>query len=245
MSSSGRINSRRAKEQLVELLYRHYRKKGPEAHRKLDSTHYKYQDLRIAYLKRLQEIHPDKNHRHQSSSTNSPGTVDLLRNSYSSTTAKTKRQQEHDEFVRLQHAWQEYDKMAKTVLKAQKDSSGGLEAEANFTKFGVGCSFSDSPEEQKERDKIMEQASRGFFYSGLIPEKLEEEQHGGDFNNNRQRPSPILDETIFAQTAADNNEVMSIEESVADNVRVKKSLVDMPKKRRTGVKWQPRETTTT
>ena len=33
----------------------------------------------------------------------------------------------------------------------------------SFTRFGVGCSFSDSPQERAERASLMEQASRGLI----------------------------------------------------------------------------------
>jgi hypothetical protein len=40
--------------------------------------------------------------------------------------------------------------------------------EANFTMFGVGCSFSDSPEERALRSEITDKACRGWFSSGEI-----------------------------------------------------------------------------
>jgi hypothetical protein len=46
---------------------------------------------------------------------------------------------------------------------------GGGEGHDNFTMFGVGCSFADSPEESARRAEIMDQACRGWFPSGSIP----------------------------------------------------------------------------
>ena len=45
-----------------------------------------------------------------------------------------------------------------------------LSVQNNFTMFGVGCSFSDSPTEQMHRTEIMDQASRGWFSSGQLSE---------------------------------------------------------------------------
>lgn len=51
-----------------------------------------------------------------------------------------------------------------------KNVKGGEKEEANFTMFGVGCSFSDSPEEQQRRAEITDQACRGWFSGGQIAE---------------------------------------------------------------------------
>jgi hypothetical protein len=54
-------NSQRAKQHVVNLLFKSdYSRKGRDAHRKLDFASYSYADLRDAYLKRIQAIHPDK-----------------------------------------------------------------------------------------------------------------------------------------------------------------------------------------
>ena len=53
--------SQTAKRTLVNLLFQSkYTRKGPDAHRKLDVASYSYVELRDAYLKRIQLIHPDK-----------------------------------------------------------------------------------------------------------------------------------------------------------------------------------------
>mmetsp|Transcript_22234 Transcript_22234/g.33285 ORF Transcript_22234/g.33285 Transcript_22234/m.33285 type:complete len:311 (-) Transcript_22234:91-1023(-) len=53
--------SQRAKQRLVNLLFQSdYGGKGRRAHNKLDFASYSYYDLKAAYLKRVQSIHPDK-----------------------------------------------------------------------------------------------------------------------------------------------------------------------------------------
>ena len=144
MSGGGRAvgatTSRRAKQELVRLLFgKQYAKKGPDAHRKLDHSIYSYKDLRKAYLGRLQEIHPDKN---KSKELKSHHIEDSKRS-----------------FNELQEAWDNYENLAKMMRKA----TNGDEADANFTLFGVGCSFSDSPAERALRDEIMEQGELPLF----------------------------------------------------------------------------------
>ena len=62
-------------------------------------------------------------------------------------------------FNELQEAWDNYENLAKMMRKA----TNGDEADANFTLFGVGCSFSDSPAERALRDEIMEQGELPLF----------------------------------------------------------------------------------
>jgi hypothetical protein len=69
----------------------------------------------------------------------------------------------HSRFVELQDAWACYEKVAK-MMNVAKDGK----QEANFTMFGVGCSFSDSPQERALRSEITDQACRGWFSSGEI-----------------------------------------------------------------------------
>jgi hypothetical protein len=143
-------NSRRAKQEIVRLLFgSKYKRKGPEAHRKLDPFQYSYSDLRKAYLEKVHDIHPDKS-------------------AYISTRDKdsTDKDDLHQQFVELQEAWDRYE----TVIRMIKNVRGGEKEKANFTMFGVGCSFSDSPEEQLKRAEITDQACRGWFSGGQIAE---------------------------------------------------------------------------
>jgi hypothetical protein len=71
----------------------------------------------------------------------------------------------HERFVDLKEAWDDYEKVGK-LTKNRSDR----DIQNNFTMFGVGCSFSDNPDEQRRRAEIMDQASRGWFSAGQIPE---------------------------------------------------------------------------
>ena len=61
----------------------------------------------------------------------------------------------------LQDAWMDYETLAKVMKKV--DNKG---ADASFTLFGVGCSFSDNDQERERRNEIMDQAGRGWFSAG-------------------------------------------------------------------------------
>jgi curved DNA-binding protein CbpA len=146
MSTGGRAaraaSSRQVKQELVRLLYGgKYSKTGPQGHKKLDSASYSHGELKQAYFARLQEIHPDKN-------------------------KSSKTTVEHDEsklhFHELQQAWDHYEDLAKAMEKVQ------AEGQRDFTKFGVGCSFSDNEQERALRSEITDQACRGWFSSGLL-----------------------------------------------------------------------------
>lgn len=144
-------SSRRAKKELVRLLFGPtYAGKGPDAHRKLDSASYSYSDLRKAYLERIHSIHPDK-FAHHGTKKESDALEQNIKGDL------------HSRFVALQDAWDCYEKVAK-MINVAKDGK----QEANFTMFGVGCSFSDSPEERALRSEITDQACRGWFSSGEI-----------------------------------------------------------------------------
>lgn len=139
------LSSGRCKQELVRLLFGpKYAGEGRGGHQKLDATIYSYSDLRKAYLERLQAIHPDKlKHRHNGSPNGSSTAV-------------------HSRFVELQDAWDKYEEVSKLLQKVGKPE------EANFTMFGVGCSFADSPEERAKRDAITDQACRGWFSAGSL-----------------------------------------------------------------------------
>jgi hypothetical protein len=71
------------------------------------------------------------------------------------------RDQAKKKFVELQEAWSVYERYAK-ILKQSGD------ADASFTMFGVGCSFSDNERERTLRAEITDQACRGWFCSGVL-----------------------------------------------------------------------------
>jgi hypothetical protein len=135
---------RNAKQELVRLLFgARYTRVGRYEHRRLDYAVYCYTDLRTAFLQRAQVLHPDKlqcSHKHARG-----------------------REASKKEFVALMEAWNRYDEIAKTVKGV-----GSSETSANFTMFGVGCSFSDNDDERLLREKIMDQACRGWFSSGPL-----------------------------------------------------------------------------
>jgi DnaJ-class molecular chaperone len=165
--------SRRAKQELVRLLFgEQYTRKGPEAHRKLDHSIYSYKELRKAYLGRLQEIHPDKN--------------------------KSKELESHHigrlqrSFNELQEAWDNYEILAK-MMKVSK----GDEMDANFTLFGVGCSFSDSPAERGLREEIMDQACRGWFSSGALAESDDKKHEKEAKRLADLKKIPLADDDMF------------------------------------------------
>ena len=63
------------------------------------------------------------------------------------------------EFAELQRAWEEH----KAESPARSWRGSGTGDVGSFTDFGVGCSFSDTPEEQAERAALVEQAARGVM----------------------------------------------------------------------------------
>lgn len=104
-----------------------------------DPNAFSYSELRQAYLKRVQVLHPDK---HRS--------------------VPQQQDQVQQEFVQLQEAWNKYDEVAKNLKRVR----GGDGVDSSFTLFGVGCSFSDNETERKMREEITDQACRGWFSSG-------------------------------------------------------------------------------
>ena len=64
-----------------------------------------------------------------------------------------------DRMVALQDAWQRYRVRACPQLVG-----------SGFTRFGVGCSFSDSAEEQAQRADLMAQAATGRLGQRALPE---------------------------------------------------------------------------
>merc|ERR1712157_691350 len=67
------------------------------------------------------------------------------------------------EFQELQSTWDRYEDLTKNMKVTSGDGTA-----ANFTQFGVGCSFSGNEEEKALRNEITDQACRGWFSSGLV-----------------------------------------------------------------------------
>lgn len=133
-----------AKQELVKLLFgQQYYRKGPMAHRLLDHSIYSYEDLRSAYLRRVQEIHPDKHHQHVDSQN---------------------RLENQQQFIQLQQAWNRFEEIAKVM----RTVDSGESKNRNFTLFGVGCSFADSEQERNLRSQFTDQACRGWFSAGAL-----------------------------------------------------------------------------
>lgn len=205
MSTSGgaraarAATSKRVKQELVNFLFKEqYKQTGPEKHRLLDYSIYSYNDLRKAYLERLQVIHPDKQ-RNVSSSTSS---YDNNNQNDQSENNKNNNNNSKTEFQKLQDLWSKYDEMAKSMIKV----AGGDGEAANFTLFGVGCSFSDNEQERALRHEITDQACRGWFSSGLLGEN--DDESTGQSNNKKgdmftkQHHTSLVDDSLFVETTS-------------------------------------------
>ena len=144
-----------------------------------------YSQLRMAYLQKAHAMHPDKMAAHIKQQTLK--TDDGVRNSNSSEKNATKNA--HLQFIELKTAWEEYHASVRIVQQRRNNNDqysedDYWEEEDNFTMFGVGCSFADSPAERDLRNEIMEQACRGWFSSGLLSSHAERiEGSGGDNNS--------------------------------------------------------------
>lgn len=213
--------SRDVKQKLVNLLFRQkYNRTGPEGHKRLDFSIYSYDDLRREYLKRLQVIHPDKTNSHSDRNSDSD-----TRRQCQCQFGNQQRQKNEDtvyskeeskkEFQELQNTWDRYEELTKSMNKVIQ----GDGATANFTQFGVGCSFSDNEEERALRNEITDQACRGWFTSGLVSSGVSvennnqdegDDEHDNVDNNNTKSGSssqssnktslnqrPLIDDTMF------------------------------------------------
>lgn len=201
------LSSRRAKTDLVRLLFGStFSRKGPEAHRMLDPSMYSYDELKKNYLERLQMIHPDK-FKHSRYSTTTTTT----------TTTPDERHQDADQinqrFVELQQAWTKYEEVYRMIKKVGKGE------EANFTRFGVGCSFSDTPEERAQREEIMDQAGRGWFSAGALSETTEVQTQ----TSNIPPVAPLIDKDWFVDIDKGENQMDDNEGTL--NPRIKTNLI--------------------
>ena len=182
--------SLRAKQELVRLLFGNkLSRKGPQAHRLLDHSIYSYADLRTAYLERIHVLHPDKKRSQDKTTTaQSDSSNSAANGQWSATTGDENnsffKTTDTSRFVELQEAWNRYEEVAKMMKKVGQGSDGrNMQAiDANFTMFGVGCSFSDNDEEREMRNRIMDQASRGWFTAGELSERtaVDHQQQQGE-----------------------------------------------------------------
>lgn len=199
--------TRDVKRNLVELLFR------DKQHKRIDSTileRYSYEDLRREYLKRLQVIHPDKINANamELQSENKVETLDPLRS----------KEERKKEFQELQSTWDRYEELTKSMMKVVH----GDGAAANFTQFGVGCSFSDSEEERALRTEITDQACRGWFSSGLVSAGSNDDAKSkGDGREKAQNRKSLIDDSIFVQDdlSNENTTASSNSETKADTDR--------------------------
>lgn len=180
--------SLRAKQELVHLLFgSKLHRKGPQAHRLLDHSIYSYEDLRSAYLKRIHELHPDKTRAQRLSNQNDRERQQNSKDDNNNGNDDTSR------FVELQNAWNRYEDIARMIKKVGKGANGDrrhLKVDADFTLFGVGCSFSDNEQEKELRSKIMDEASRGWFSAGKLSERTVD--HRAKASHSTQAPTVSL-----------------------------------------------------
>ena len=93
----------------------------------------------------------------------------------------------------------------------------------DFTLFGVGCSFSDSPEERKLRDEIMDQACRGWLPSGALSHSDGEKKIEAKSPRSTERSCTNLsDDEMFMQQQTSETSTSSIN---IHNDQPKKCLV--------------------
>lgn len=167
--AAGAAISRRVKQQLVRILFGN--KCTRIGHEKLDNSIYSYNDLKRAYLVRLHEIHPDKS---------------KCKKNMDPKIAENSKKLFHE----LNEIWNKYE--------ALKKFNKGNE-EANFTMFGVGCSFSDNEKERLLRNQIMDQACRGWFSSGSLAAtcSTSPSNNKGTMKTSKIKPVSLVDESMF------------------------------------------------
>jgi hypothetical protein len=159
-------NSQRVTKKLVNLLFH-----GKET---IDFARYSYDNLRKAYIARVHQLHPDKyNSLKENSAVYGDECQDVELQSWHdgvhfSKIKKRPLKSKHEAFVELQEAWDAYDRISKHMRDSTKN---GRIVQENFTLFGVGCSFSDNPEESRMRAEIMDQAGKGWFSAGQLQSK--------------------------------------------------------------------------
>jgi hypothetical protein len=203
--------SRGVKQKLVHILFRQkYKRTGPEGHKLLDFSIYSYDDLRKEYLKRLHLIHPDK-HKIRSAAAATTNVMNTsIGNNNNNNNSSNNNKNAHSsieelkkEFRELQSTWDKYEELTKSMMKVtnNNNNSTGNAAEANFTTFGVGCSFSDNDEERALRNEITDQACRGWFSSGLIASSSGTNNDNDNDKNNsiKTEKKSLIDDNMFVE----------------------------------------------
>mmetsp|Transcript_14164 Transcript_14164/g.23681 ORF Transcript_14164/g.23681 Transcript_14164/m.23681 type:complete len:209 (-) Transcript_14164:39-665(-) len=187
--------SKRAKATLIELLFPRQQAKR-----------YSHLQLRMAYLQKVHIMHPDKQR----------------------LSSSTRDESAHEKFVQLQNAWEAYNISARMFRQTihgkskQGENSDDDDNNNDFTMFGVGCSFSDSPEERRLRDEIMEQACRGWLPSGALSHSFDATEKAKKEVKSPQQATKLSDDNLFIQQQTSEE---SIGSTNVQNVNTKKSLV--------------------
>jgi hypothetical protein len=191
--------SRDVKQKLVKLLFREntYSRTGcSKRNEHLNLSGYSYEDLRRAYLKRLQVIHPDKINANSSIDMNRRQSFKNQQYEKNNVDPLHSKEELKREFQELQSTWDRYEELSKSMMKVIQ----GDGATANFTKFGVGCSFSDNEEEKALRNEITDQACRGWFSSGLVSSGLSTENDGNrERDGQSSKQKSLIDDSMFVQ----------------------------------------------
>lgn len=214
-------NSRRIKQRLANVLFsEQFSKQGKDSHRKLDFASYSYDDLRQAYIQKVQMLHPDKLQATKNNTTDLQHPYDATKwkdaqeisswRVVEETMRKQKSRDLQDRFVDLKEAWDEYEKIAK-LMKNKSDR----DTQDNFTMFGVGCSFSDNPDEQRRRSEIMDQAGKGWFSAGQI----------GEAANEKSQPSSVGVEPGNWSRRIESDESESVDSQLT-NTHKHRTLID-------------------
>uniref|UniRef100_A0A7S0XMH3 J domain-containing protein n=1 Tax=Skeletonema marinoi TaxID=267567 RepID=A0A7S0XMH3_9STRA len=186
--------SKRAKATLIELLFPRQQAKR-----------YSHLQLRMAYLQKVHIMHPDKQR----------------------LSSSTRDESAHEQFVQLQNAWEAYNISARMFHKtnhgkSKQGENSDDDDKDDFTMFGVGCSFSDSPEERRLRDEIMEQACRGWLPSGALSHSFDATEKAKKEVKSPQQATKLSDDNLFIQQQTSEE---SIGSTNVQNVNAKKSLV--------------------
>jgi len=183
-----------------------------------------YDELRVAYLKSLQQLHPDKryaSHHHQTQQQQQQSYNHQSRTPPTLNENEEKaigRREEHHAFIELQDAWNKYEKMTKCFSRVGLGKGGSekdlemRKVQQKFTMFGVGCSFADSPSESQRRREFMDQACRGWLSAGLLSDATKSTKKGADnatfkeCNNNdtihnNSTQTSLIEDDLFVLTS--------------------------------------------
>ena len=160
-----------------------------------NNKRHSYSQLRAQYLKKVHAMHPDKI-AHKNTTTTTAADTNSTKEDKQSDDNNHNGRNFHLEFIELKNAWEEYHTSVRIIRGNKirsspsdnynyKQQQGDVfweedEEEDNFTMFGVGCSFADSPTERDLRNDIMDQACRGWFSSGSIAHHLTSIDNNGD-----------------------------------------------------------------